>query len=69
MSHVKTALGVIVKLLLIVIFGFPFFWMLSTSLQTLEEVNTVTPTSSPPPRSFRTTWKHGTTARPVWAFT
>ena len=29
MSHVKTALGVIVKLLLIVIFGFPFFWMLS----------------------------------------
>mgnify|MGYP002265787416 FL=1 len=69
MSHVKTALGVIVKLLLIVIFGFPFFWMLSTSLQTLEEVNTVTPTflpASPQFQNYVEAWNYGATGMGVY---
>ena len=69
MSHVKTALGVIVKLLLIVIFGFPFFWMLSTSLQTLEEVNPVTPTflpASPQFQNYVEAWNYGATGMGVY---
>lgn len=69
MSHVKTALGVIVKLLLIVLFGFPFFWMLSTSLQTLEEVNTVTPTflpASPQFQNYVEAWNYGATGMGVY---
>ena len=39
--------GIFMKLLLLFIFGWPFFWMLSTSLQTIDEVNRVTPTFFP----------------------
>lgn len=39
--------GALVKILLLFIFGFPFFWMISVSLQTLNEVNTLTPTFIP----------------------
>ena len=39
--------GVIMKLLLLFIFGWPFFWMISTSLQSIDEVNRVTPTFFP----------------------
>ena len=43
---IKTG-GVIMKLFLLFIFGWPFFWMISTSLQTIDEVNRVTPTFFP----------------------
>lgn len=39
--------GVLMKCLLLFIFGWPFFWLISTSLQTVEEVNRVTPTFFP----------------------
>lgn len=45
--------GVIMKLLLLFIFGWPFFWMISTSLQSIDEVNRVTPTFFPAVLQFR----------------
>lgn len=45
--------GVIMKLLLLFIFGWPFFWMISTSLQSIDEVNRVTPTFFPAVFQFR----------------
>ena len=45
--------GVIMKLLLLYIFGWPFFWMISTSLQSIDEVNRVTPTFFPAGLQFR----------------
>lgn len=39
--------GVLTKLLLLLVFGWPFFWMLSTSLQTSGEVNRMVPTFFP----------------------
>lgn len=39
--------GVLAKLLLLLVFGWPFFWMLSTSLQTSGEVNRMVPTFFP----------------------
>ena len=39
--------GILMKLLLLFIFGWPFFWMISTSLQSMEEVNSITPTFLP----------------------
>lgn len=45
--------GVLAKLLLLVVFGWPFFWMLSTSLQTSAEVNRVVPTFLPEVPQFR----------------
>lgn len=35
------------KLLILFIFGWPFFWMISTSLKTIEEVNSIVPTIFP----------------------
>ena len=45
--------GVIMKLLLLFIFGWPFFWMISISLQSIGEVNRVTPTFFPAVLQFR----------------
>ena len=45
--------GVIMKLLLLFIFGWPVFWMISTSLQSIDEVNRVTPTFFPAVLQFR----------------
>ncbi len=39
--------GLIMKLLILFIFGWPFFWMISTSLKTIEEVNSIVPTIFP----------------------
>ena len=39
--------GLIMKLLILFIFGWPFFWMISTSLKTIEEENSIVPTIFP----------------------
>ncbi|HIU31907.1 MAG TPA: carbohydrate ABC transporter permease [Candidatus Caccousia avistercoris] len=69
MTVVKHIFGVLLKLILIFIFGFPFFWMLSTSLQTLEEVNTVTPTFLPAVPQFQNyvdAWNAGSSGMGVY---
>lgn len=43
----KNVLDIAAKLLLILIMAFPFFWMISTALQTLKETLSVTPTLWP----------------------
>lgn len=43
----KTCIDAIGKLLLIIIMAFPFFWMISTALQTLKETFQVPPTLWP----------------------
>lgn len=45
--------GILVKIFFIFIFGWPFFWMISTSLQTINEVNGVTPTFFPSIPQFK----------------
>lgn len=50
---VSKTIGIIVKVILLLIFSFPFFWMISTSLQTLNEVNTTTPTFIPKVPQFQ----------------
>lgn len=46
-EKVKTCIDAIGKLLLIVVMAFPFFWMISTALQTLKETFQVPPTLWP----------------------
>ena len=41
---VLSALDLVGKLVLIVVMAFPFFWMISTALQTLQETIRITPT-------------------------
>jgi sn-glycerol 3-phosphate transport system permease protein len=47
MKKINHLIGWIIKGVLLVIFGWPFFWLISTSLQTVAEVNTITPTFIP----------------------
>lgn len=56
-------LDVVAKLLVLFIFAWPFFWMLSTSLQTTAEVNKLTPTFFPATLQFKNyldAWQSGT---------
>ncbi|MBQ5323997.1 MAG: carbohydrate ABC transporter permease, partial [Oscillospiraceae bacterium] len=41
MEKIKTVLDAFFKLVLIFIMAFPFFWMISTALQTLKETLSV----------------------------
>ncbi|SFL99787.1 sn-glycerol 3-phosphate transport system permease protein [Paenibacillus sp. 1_12] len=46
-KHLWSLLSTLLKLLLLIIFVFPFFWMISTSLQTIQETLTFPPTLIP----------------------
>ncbi len=46
-------LSTIGKLLLVFIFGWPFFWLISMSLQTIEEANSLIPTLWPATLQFK----------------
>lgn len=60
---IKTG-GVIMKLFLLFIFGWPFFWMISTSLQTIDEVTGLRPHSFRQYFNFTIIWTPGIPARP-----
>ncbi|MEK3726117.1 carbohydrate ABC transporter permease [Paenibacillus sp. FSL H8-0034] len=47
LKYVKWTLGFLLKVAMIIIFIFPFLWMISTSLQTIEETLTFPPTLIP----------------------
>ena len=47
MQQTRTVIGYIVKLFLVLIFVFPFLWMISTSLQTFRETLAFPPTLIP----------------------
>lgn len=64
MKALNRPIGWLVKGILLVLFGWPFFWMISTSLQTISEVNTVTPTFLPAVPQFGNyikAWNFGAT--------
>jgi len=50
---IKKWIGIFFKIVVCGIFGWPFFWLISTSLQSLNEVNTVTPTFFPAVPQFQ----------------
>lgn len=50
---IKNIVGIFSKVIVCAIFGWPFFWMISTSLQTIDEVNTVVPTFIPAVPQFK----------------
>ena len=50
---IKNWIGIFFKLVVCVVFGWPFFWLISTSLQSLNEVNTVVPTFLPAVPQFQ----------------
>jgi len=45
--------NLLLKLVVLFVFGWPFFWLISTSLQTIYEVNSVTPTFFPAVPQFK----------------
>lgn len=62
--------GVFMKLVVLFIFGWPFFWMISTSLQSVEEVNGITPTFLPAVAHFENyleAWSSGPGGS-MWVF-
>ncbi|MCU6792082.1 carbohydrate ABC transporter permease [Paenibacillus sp. WQ 127069] len=60
--HIWSVLSSLLKVLLLIIFVFPFFWMISTSLQTIQETLTFPPTlipASPQWNNFATAMRSG----------
>ena len=61
--------SLLLKLLLFLLFGWPFFWLISTSLQTVTEVNSVTPTILPAVPQFGNylkAWQSGTSGMGIY---